>query len=449
MAYHCAAAGQDEAAISYWQQAGQRALQSSSHAEAIAHLRQGLTLLTALPQTPERLQQELDLQVTLGPALVAIKGYTVPEVERAYARARELCEKIGDTPQLFPVLRGLIVHYMVGGQLQTAHQLGEQLFRLAQSQPEPACLMLAHFQLGNILFYRGKLAASHTHHSQAIAIYDPQAHQALAWRYGLDIGVVSRSYLALELWHQGYPDQALQYIQEARTLAQQMSHPYSLTIVLLWTAVLHQYRRESLAVHEQSAVLTTLAMEQGFTFLWSCGTVLHGWSRAMQGQGKVDMAEIRQGLAANLDTGAKLFQPYFLGLLAEAYGESEQPEEGVDVLAEALVEMDTTEVRFYGAELYRLKGKLLLKQAVPNVSQAEVYFHQALDIATSQQAKSLELRSTTSLARLWQSQDKRKKAYDLLAPVYNWFTEGFDTTDLQNAKGLLDELSLEIGRPTA
>ena len=191
VARHCTAAGQDEAAIRYWQRAGQRALQGSAHAEAIAHLTQGLAVLTTLPETPARLQQELDLQVALGPALLATKGHAAPEVERAYARARELCAQLGDTPQLFPVLRGLMLYYLNRGDLQTATQLGEQLLRLAQAQPDPAPRLLAHYQLGQVLFYRGEPAAARTHHTQALALYDPQAHRALAVRYGLDLGVGS------------------------------------------------------------------------------------------------------------------------------------------------------------------------------------------------------------------------------------------------------------------
>ncbi len=440
LAHHYTEAGQDEAAIGYWQRAGQRALQRSAHLEAIAHLTQGLALLTTLPETPERLQQELDLQVALGPALIATKGMAAPDVEHAYARARELCQQMEDTSQLLSVLCGSIFYYNARAQLQTSYRLGEQLLRLAHSQHEPALLMLAHHQLGLVLFWRGELAAAHTHHTQALEIDTPQEHRDLAMRYGVDLGVGSGSFASFELWQLGYPDQAMQHSQAARTLAQEVSHPYSLTLALNWAAYLHQCRREAPATHEQAGATTTLATEQGFTHFGALGTVLHGWALAMQGQGGQGIAEMRQGLAAFLATGAKVWQPYILGLLAEAYGEGEQPEAGLPLLDEALAVMDTTEVRFYGSELYRLKGVLLLRQAAPNESQAEACFQQALDVARYQQAKSLELRAATSLAHLWQSQDKRRDAHDLLAPVYGWFTEGFDTADLQEAKELLDNL---------
>jgi predicted ATPase/class 3 adenylate cyclase len=442
LAYHYTEAGRDEAAVSCWQRAGQYALQRSAYVEAIAHLTQGLALLMRLPETPARLQQELDLQVALGPPLVATKGYAAPDVERAYARAQELCQQLGDIPQLFPVLRGLMMYYLNRGDLQTTNQLGEQLLRLAQV--DSALLLLAHHQLGMVLLMRGEPASAHAHHMQALAIYTPQEHRVLALRYGIDLGVASHSFLAWELWQLGYPDQALQHSQTARALAQEVSHPYSLAQALLSSAMVHQHRRETLAAHEQAAAATTLATEQGFAQWVAYGTVLHGGALAMQGQGEQGIAKMRQGLATVLTTEKKVFQPYFLGLLAEAYGAGGCPDEGLHALAEAVAIMDDTEVRFYGAELYRLKGVLLLRQVIPDASQAEACFHQALNVARQQQAKSWELRAATSLARLWQSQDKRQDAYDLLAPVYEWFTEGFDTADLKDAKVVLDEL--EDGR---
>jgi class 3 adenylate cyclase/predicted ATPase len=441
VARHCTAAGQDEAAIRYWQQAGQRALQRSAHAEAMAHLRQGLAVLTTLPETPACLQQELDLQVALGTALRATQGQAAPDVERAYARARELCAQLGDTPQLFPVLRGLMTYYQNRGDLQTTSQLGEQLLRLAQAQPDPALHMLAHYQLGNVLFWRGEPAVARTHQTQALALYDPQAHRALAVRYGVDLGVASHSTLARALWCLGYPEQALQHSQAARTLAEEVAHPFSLAQALVYAAQVHQWRREVLAVHAQAASAMTLATERGLAQWVARGTVVHGWALAMQGQGEAGIAEIRQGLAADLATGSRLWQPYCLGLLAEAYGAGGHPDAGLTALAEALAVTDTTELRYYAAELYRLKGVLLLQQAAPDAAQAETCFHQALDIARQQQARSWELRTATSLAHLWQSQGKCQEASALLAPVYHWFTEGFDTADVQEAQALVEKLS--------
>jgi predicted ATPase/class 3 adenylate cyclase len=445
LAQHYTEARLPEQALRYWQRAGQRALQGSAYTEAIAHLRQGLAVLTTLPETPARLQQELALQVALGPALLATQGLASAEMERTYARARALCVQVGDTPQLFPVLRGLIQYYVGRGQVQTALQLGEQLLRVAQGQPGPAPRLLAHYQMGNVLFLRGKPAAARTHYTQALALYDPQAHRALAVRYGQDLGMMSHSYLARALRPLGFPAQALQHSQAARTLAEAVAHPYSLAQTLFWAAYVHYCRREVLAAHEQAAAAMTLATEQGFALWVAQATVLHGWALAMQGQSEAGIAAIQQGLAAYLATGSKPFQPLGLRLLVEAYGAGGHPDEGLHALAEALAEalavMETTEPSSSSAELHRLKGALLLQQAVPEAAQAAACFQQALDIARQQQEKAWELRAATSLARLWQSQDKRQEAYALLAPVYGWCTEGFDTADLQEAKALLEALA--------
>ena len=259
-------------------------------------------------------------------------------------------------------------------------------------------------------------------------------------RYGVDLGVASGSMLARDLWSLGFPAQALQHSQAARTLAEEVAHPYSLTLALVYAAIVHQCRREVLAAHAQAAAALTLATAQGFAQRVAWSTVLHGWALALQGQSEAGLAAIRQGLTADLATGATHFRLYFLGLLAEAYGAGGHPDEGLHALAEALAVVDTTELRDYAAELYRLKGALLLQQAVPDAVQAEACFQEALAIARQQQARSWELRAATSLARLWQAQDKCQEAYDLLAPVYHWFTEGFDTADLREATALLEEL---------
>jgi predicted ATPase len=441
LAHHYTEAGLMAQAIPYWQQAGQRALQRSANVEAIEHLTRGLDILKSLPESPEHAQRELDVQVALGPALMAVKGQGAPDVAHAYARARELCQQVGDTPQLFAVLRGLVPYYLTRGQVQEAHQLAEQLLRLAEAQADPAPRLLAHFMLGQVVFYRGEPAMSQTHHAQALALYTSQEVQAPAVRYGLDLGVGSHSWLAWALWQLGAPTQALRHSQAARTLAQEGSHSVSLVFALLWAAFVHLCRREVSAVHELAMAAITLATEQGFMQRLAHATVLHGWALARQGQGEVGRAAIRQGLTASRATGSMLLQPYGLGLLAETYEAGGHPDEGLAVLAEAQAVMAVTGVQWYAAELSRLQGALLLRQAVPDVPQAEACFQQALAVARRQQAKSWELRAATSLARLWQQQGKHQEAHDLLGPVYHWFTEGFDTADLQEAKALLAELA--------
>ena len=250
----------------------------------------------------------------------------------------------------------------------------------------------------------------------------------------------SHSWLAWALWQLGAPTQALRHSQAARTLAHEGSHSVSLVFALLWAAFLHLCRREVSAVHELETASITLATEQGFTQRLAHATVLHGWALARQGQVEVGRAAIRQGLTASMATGSMLLQPYGLGLLAETYEAGGPPDEGLAVLAEAQAVMAVTGVQWYAAELSRLKGALLLRQDVPDAAQAEACFQQALAVARQQQAKSWELRATMSLGRLWQQQGKQAEARALLAPIYGWFTEGFDTADLQEARALLDSL---------
>ena len=328
LAHHYTAAQCPEQAIPYWQRAGQQALQRSAHAEAIGHLTQGLTLLMTLPETPARRRQELELQVALGPALIAIKGNAAPEVERAYARARELCQQVDDAPQVFLVLRGLMMYYQTLGDIQTTTRLGEQLLRLAQAQADPAPRMLAHYQLGMALFLRGELVSAQTHHTQALALYTPQAYRALAVRHGVDFGVASGGFLAWELWSLGFPHQALRHSQSARALAQEVSHPVSLGHALVYAAILHQCRREAPAAQEQAVAATTLATEQGFAYYLARAMVLHGWALTAQGQGEVGRAKLRQGLARLQAWGIKRFIHTSWAYWPSRMGQMDTPKRG-------------------------------------------------------------------------------------------------------------------------
>ncbi|HEV8715146.1 MAG TPA: adenylate/guanylate cyclase domain-containing protein, partial [Candidatus Binatia bacterium] len=413
LAHHYTEAGRISQAIPYWQQAGQRAIQRSANVEAISHLTKGVELLRALPDTPERSQYELMLQITLGVPLMITQGYAALEVEKAYTRARELCQQLGETPQLFPVLRGLWTFYLVRAELQTAHELGKQLLRLAQSVQDPALLLEAHLALGNTLFFLGELAPAREHLEQGITLYDPQQHRSHAFLYGQDPGVDGLSYAALVLWLLGYSDQALKRSHEALALAHELAYPYSVAFALDFAAVFHHLRRDGQVAQERAEAAITLSTEQGFAQWVAHGIILRGWALAEQGQGK-EIAQIRQGLAAWRTTGAELALPYYLALLAEAYEKAGQVEEALTVLAEALVEVHKNEGSFYEAELYRLKGQLTLKQSgvrspesevtnpqplTPNPqaeAEAEACFLKAIEIARKQRAKSLELRAVMS-----------------------------------------------------
>jgi class 3 adenylate cyclase/predicted ATPase len=442
VAHHYTEAALTQYAVGYWQRAGQRALARSANLEAVAHLSKGLALLKTLPETAERTQHELDLQITVGPALMAIKGPGASEVEQVYMRARVLCTQVGETPQLFPVLWGLREWYTTRGELQTARELGEQGLALAQHQDDATLVLEAHAALAATLFYLGEFAAACSHAAQGLALYDPQEHRHLAYRgAGYDVGVLCLNHLSASLGYLGYADQALQKSREMVTLVQGLAHPLSLAAALSWTARFHQIRREPQVVYELAEAIIALATAQGFPQWLAQGIVLRGWALAEQGQAAEGVTEIRQGLAAWRATGAAIGRQWRLLLLAEAQGIMGQTAEGLATLAEALAVVERTGDRRDEAELHRLKGEFLLRQAIPSEPQAETCFRQALDVAHRQEAKALELRTAMSLSRLWQHQGKRAEAYELLAPIYSWFTEGLDTADLQEAKALLAALA--------
>jgi predicted ATPase len=452
LARHYTEAGLVEQALPYWRKAGQRASQHSAHAEAISHLTKGLELLKTLPDTPERTQQELMLQIALGAPLQAIKGMGASEVEAVYTRARELCRQVGETPRLFPVLSGLCIFYFMRAELKTARELGEQYLSLAQKLQDPGALAAAHHVLGDTLYILGEVASALAHQEQVLALYNPQKHNPQVSGGVVDLRVPCLYYAALALWNLGYPDQALKRSQAALTLAQELSHPYSLAFALHGVAVLYQLRREEQKAQEWAEALITLGIEQGFAELLAGGTFRRGWALAAQGQVKAGTAQMQQGLAAFRAVGTKTGRPVHLAGLAEAYGKVGQIEEGLTLLAEALAHVDKTGDRFYEAELYRLKGELTLQsrqEGQANTNQdksvvekeAEECFWKAIEIARRQEAKSLELRAAMSLSRLWQQQGKKDEARELLTEIYGWFTEGFDTKDLQEAKVLLADLA--------
>jgi predicted ATPase len=440
VAYHYTEAGLADQAIAYWLRAGQHAAQRSANQEAMQHLTQGLALLSTLPETPARRQHELAVQMALGPALMVLKGVGHPEVEQAYARARELCQQVGETPARFPVLYGLWRCYRARGVPQTARELGEQLLTLAAQQDDPALRLAAHAALGTTLYHLGAFAPARRHLAQGIAQHTLLPYRAPDVRYGEDPGEDCYRFLAWTLWSLGYPEHALHRSHEARTLAQALDHPTTQAMALFGAARLRQIRREVSEARELAEALIAVSTEHGHAFYLALGTFLRGWALFQQGQHEEGLAQMHQGLVALRTVGAEVIRPSFLTLLAEAYGTVAQADQGLSLLAEARTIMDQNGQRYVEAELYRLEGALRLRQTVPEVSQAVRCFQQALSIARQQQAKSLELRAATSLARLWQAQGQPQEAYDLLAPVYGWFTEGFDTTDLMDARLLLDEL---------
>jgi predicted ATPase/class 3 adenylate cyclase len=441
VAQHYTAAGCTEQAVVYWQRAGQHASDRSAYLEAISHVTTGIELLTTLPETPERTQHALTLHIVLGTALLVTKGHAAPEVEHVYTQAYALCQQVGETPELIPVLLGLWRFYNVWQRFHTARELGDTLLRLAQRDHDPALAVIAHNCLGFTWFCLGALSAARQHLEEGIARYTPDQRRTPVFRMGQDPGAACRLHAAQTLWLLGYPDQALVHLHEALALAHALSHPYSLAQARCQAAFVSQLRQDVPAVHEQAEAAVTLSTEQGFLQWAAMGTILRGWALAMQGQGEVGLAQVRYGIAAYRATGAAMFVPLWCTMLAEVCDHLGHPEEGLQALAEAHILVEQHEERFWEAEVCRLRGVLLLRQPGTPQAEAETWLQRSMDVARRQEAKSLELRAAMSLSRLWQQQGKQAEVRTLLAPIYHWFTEGFDTADLQDAKALLEALA--------
>jgi len=453
LAWHFQEAGMAEKAIDYLHQAGDRAMRLSANAEAIAHFTQGLALLKTLPDSGgkehrlERAQRELGLQTSLIVALAHTKGLAAPEVDSVLARALELCEQMGEAPQLFSVMVWLAVQRILRGEHQAARETLEQVFGLAELTEAPTLVARAHELMGWLLVCLGEFASALDHAEYVMDLYAPQRRHAVAVLYGMDPGVQGLSYASRALWFLGYPEQALKRSQEALALAQELDHPYSLADAQsTGGAMVHLLRRDLQAAQALAEASLTLASEHEFWAFLAQATMQRGRVLAEQGRIEEGIAQLRQGLAAWETMGTRYRRPTFLAWLAEAYGKAGQAEEGLSVLAEALAQVEKTGERHYETELYRLKGELLLMQgdeaeAEASFHQAESCFQHAVEVARRQQAKSWELRATVSLCRLWRKQGKVDEARQMLAEIYGWFTEGFDTPDLQEARALLEELS--------
>ncbi len=454
LAQHFRTAGLGVKAIGYLHQAGKRAGRLSANEEAIGHFAQALELLETLPDTSERARQELALLLALSTPLTMTKGYEAPEVEQTYVRARELCRHAdaGEPPQLFPVLRGLWNCHIGRIEFRRAQEMGEQLLTLAQGMGDPVLLMQAHWILGESLFYPGEMLAARTYLEQAIVLYDPHKYRSHPFRAVQDPGPTCRIFVAWSLWLLGYPEQARKRMYEALTLVEKQPRSITLAHTLAITACLHQNRREGGIAQKRAEAAIVLSSEQGFAVVLATGMILQGSALVEQGEIEDGIRQMQKGLDAHRATQAEVWRPYFLAMLAEAYVRVGQAEKGLTVLTEAFALVDKTEKHFHEAELYRLKGELLLRnegrrqkasleRSRRDELSPEACFRRAIDIARRQQAKSLELRAVMSLSRLWREQGKKEAARRLLAEIYGWFSEGFDTGDLKEAKVLLEALA--------
>jgi predicted ATPase len=442
LARHLTDAGLPHRAIPYWRRAGELAAGRSANLEAIAHLSKALDLIGSLPNAEQQLEEELALRLTIGGPLTAIKGYAAPEVEQTYHRAWALCEQVGRPAELFSVLRGLWNCHLLRGELQQAHELSERLVILAEEQGPPLHRALARRALGPTLFYLGRFADAAAVLDEGIAIDDAveslDGDRANLLLHTERAGVSCRLLSGRALWFLGFPDRALRMVEAGLALAQGLAHANSIGFALAWAGFLHNFRREFAAAQKRAEAAIAFASEHLLPQRLGQATMCRGFALVGLAQQAEGIAQLRTGLAAWNGTGAHLLDTQWLAWIAEAHlraGEFDAALTALDRAAQTAVAAGDCH---YQAELHRLRGGVLV--AIGGEAEAGSCFQQAIDTARSQQAKSLELRAATSLARLWAEQGERDKAHDLLAPVYDWFTEGFDTADLKDARALLDEL---------
>ena len=440
LAHHAAEAGLVEKAVLYWERAARLSAERSAMVEAVAQSRNGLDLLERLPDDAGRSRKELELQTTLAAALVATVGNAAVETGQAYARARTLCEQLGDTTTLVPVLSGLSTYHQTRSDFAALRETASDLLRLGEQLHDPASELVGNRSMGLCLYHLGEFRPAREHLERVLSIYVPGAHHLLTSIAAFDMRAAALSYLSLSLLIVGYPEQARHWNEQALLWSRSLRHPHNLAFSLNYAAFYHLLGRVAPRPEEIIDELSALAAEQRFP-VWLAGAgIMRGYLLAERGEAAEGLPHARKGLAERRATGSSWHETYFLGLLASIAQDAGEPAEALSLLEAGLAMVDRTGERWFEAELHRLRGQCLIAQQQDARTAAEVCFRRAMDAAQKQQAKLWELRAATSLARLWRDEGKRAEARDLLAPVYDWFTEGFDTADLKDAKALLDEL---------
>jgi class 3 adenylate cyclase/predicted ATPase len=439
LAQHYAEAGLVEKSAAYWGKAGRRSAARSAMAEAAAQFQKGLDQLARLPDTPERQRQELEFLSALGAVLQAVKGSAAPETGHAYTRARELWGQLGFPSEFLGVPHGQSRYHATRGELDLAQRLDEELLNLSRERNDSGGLVLGHLSSGRNLMFAGRFALSRSHLEEVLALYDPISHRSLARQAGTHPHVVSKVYLEIVLFCLGYLDQAWARSNAAIAEARLLAHPPSLAGSLAFGARLLSLDGDNAVLGEWVDQLVAVTIEQGFPYWGTLGTIYRGWVKVKNGDVAEGMSLLRRGSAAYRATGAEMWMPHYIALLARACEIAGQIEEAVTLLDDALRIVERTGERWLEAELNRHKGQLLLRQG--HTEAAEELYRTALSIAAEQGAKLWELRAAMSLARLRRDQGRQAEARDLLAPIYGWFTEGSDTLDLKDAKALLDQLA--------
>jgi predicted ATPase len=448
LARHCTEAGLIEKAAGLWGKAGQRSLHRSALVEASAQIAHALGQIAALPATPALRRQQINFQVALANALMHTKGYAAPETKAALDQARLLIERaeaLGEPPEdpllLFSILYGFWAANFVAFNGDAMRELGMQFLGLAEKQRAKVPLMIGHRLMGTSLLQTGDIAEGQAHFDQAIALYDAAEHRALTTRFGQDVGVVILSTRSWTHWLLGYPDAARNDTEHALRNAREIGHAATLMYALNTTSFVYIYCGSYATANARANELVALADEKAALYWKTFGTLHRGCLFALTGNASNAVQLISSGIAALRSTGASLFMPWYLSYLARSHAHISQFNDAWRCIGEAMMAVETTKDKWCEADVHRVAGEIALMSPEPDAAKAAAYFERALAVARKQQAKSWELRAAMSMARLWRDQGKRDEARDLLAPVYGWFTEGFDARDLKEAKALLHELA--------
>ena len=448
LAHHRTEAGLVEKAAMLWAKAGQRSLARSALMEAVEQFTRALAQIATLPGTSALRREEIKLQVALITPLIHVKGWAAPETKATAERARwliEQAEALGEPAEdpllLFSVLYEIWAANFVAFNGDAMRNFSGQFVALAEKQGATVPLMIGHRMMGTSLLVTGGIAESRAHFDQAIAFYDPVAHRALATRFSQDHRVSVLPYRAFALWALGYPEGALEDAERAISDARAIGQAATLMYALVNTSFyIHVNCGDYATANKHLDELVTLADEKGALLWKAIGMAQRGCVLALTGKALDAIHVLTSGITASRSTGATLWMPFYLSCLARAHVDLRKFDDAWRCIGEAMTAVETTKERWYEAELNRLAGEIALQSPKPDTIKAEDHFERALSVARRQQAKSWELRAATSMARLWRNQGKPQQARELLAPVHNWFTEGFDTPDLKEAKALLDEL---------
>ena len=448
LARHCTEARLIEKAAGLWGEAGQRSLERSALVEATAQFTQGLDLIARLTATPALRREQIKLQVALITPLIHTKGYSAPETKAAAERARlliEQAERLGEPPEdpllLFSVLYGFWYANLGAFNGDALCDLAAQFLALAEKQGATVPLMVGHRLVGSSSLHTGDFVDSRAHFDEALSLYEPDKHRSLATWHGQDIRVSILSFRSITLWMLGYPEAALNDVDQAVKHARESGHAPSLIYALAATSVPQLLVGNCASVNAQTDEAVAIAEEKSEVFWKAWGRILQGSVLDLTGKPSEAVHQITSGIAAYKSTGATVWLRQALTYLAKAYADLCQFDDAWRSIGEAVDTTETTKETWFEAEVNRIAGEIALMAPQNDSAKAEAHFERALSVARQQQAKSWELRASMSLARLWHGQGKVSEARELLAPVYGWFTEGFDTRDLKDAKELLAELA--------